>query len=294
MHAGLLAVFLQLVATSARPAECVPAEGASGTNVWERAKAPQLRRYCDLLASGSAKLAGAPGQIKEVLAIADDAEKLMPEKVFPAILRGRAYARLGRWDEALTSLASARKRDDRALEDTFALLAWARANARTGHLDEATVAYRRLLPQAKALPPNERSVATLEAGLVLMGRGPAAIDDAVAVLRQARREGQDALLGASVLALALALDRAGQRDEAKGVLAERGKIDPKTLLGDPRVKEAVANAAATGEVDALTAIGLEGSDPQGARDAWSRYQQTKGAWADHARNRDAPKRKGDR
>ncbi len=298
---GVLAVFLQLTGATARPVECVPADGTAGTNVWERAKAPHLRRYCDLLASGSAKLAGIPpgagpdgarAQAGEVLAIADEAEKLVPDRIFPAILRGRALARLGRWDDALAALAAVRKKDERALGDAFALLAWARANARTGHMDEASAAYRMLLPQAKSLPPVDRSLASLEAGLVLMGRGPAAIDDAVAVLRQARRDAQDAVLGASVLALALALDRAGQKDEARGVLAERGRTDPRPLFADARVKEALANAAALAEAEALAAIGLEAVDAAAAREAWARYEKVKGPWNDHARARDPAKRKG--
>ena len=80
---------------SGRPAECTSLDGGRGANVWERAKAPELRRYCDLLAAGAAKLAwsaarvptGAPAPLtrvppdttsREVLEIAEDAERAMP------------------------------------------------------------------------------------------------------------------------------------------------------------------------------------------------------------------------
>ncbi|MDP9000911.1 MAG: hypothetical protein M3O46_12450, partial [Myxococcota bacterium] len=43
--------------SSNRPPECDD-RGGRTANVWERAKSPELRRYCDLVASASSKLAG--------------------------------------------------------------------------------------------------------------------------------------------------------------------------------------------------------------------------------------------
>ena len=87
--------------------------------------------------------------------------------------------------------------------------------------------------------------------MIVMAQGPKAIDDAVAMLRQARREAQDSMQTASVVGLALALDRSGQKDEAKAVLAERVRSDAKPLLADPRVTEALADAGVAHEADAL-------------------------------------------
>ena len=127
--------------------------------------------------------------------------------------------------------------------------------------------------------------------MTVMAQGPAGIDDAVAMIRQARRDAQDAMQVASVAALALALDRAGQRDEAKAVLAERGRADVKPLLADPRVVEALADAGVTHETDALLGIALEGVDATLSKEAWRRYLEGaggKGPWVDHARDRTDP------
>ena len=142
----VLAMYLQPAASSAygtaRPLECGLADGFKAANPWERAKEPNLRRYCDLLASGTAKLVGAGSAVlvKEVPGIADEADKLLPGRASPSVLKGRAYLRMNQPAEALKALEDAKKRDDRALDDPVALLAWARANAKTGRLAEAAAA----------------------------------------------------------------------------------------------------------------------------------------------------------
>lgn len=271
---------------AARPAECGVAPGSSTTNVWERAKEPELRRFCDLLARGTAHLVASQGLVNEVIAIADEADKLLPGRAAPSVLRGRALLRLGKPADALAALKEARARDDRALDDPVALLAWARANARTGHLDAAADAYRAALPRTSALAASERSAASFEAGMIVMAQGPKGVDDAVAMLRQARLFASDALQLASVVALALALDRAGQKEEAKALLSERVRTDVKPVLGDERVTDALADAGVAFEGDALQATALEGVDAAAARDAWERFLAGaggKGPWAEHAR-----------
>ncbi len=271
---------------AARPAECGVQEGYRAANKWERAKEPNLQSYCTLLASGTAKLVNAGALAKDVPGIADEADKLLPGRAAPSVLKGRALLKLGRPADALAALKEARTRDDRALDDPVALLAWARANARTGHFEEAAQAYRAALPRTSALSTAERSAASFEAGMIVMAQGPKAVDDAVAMLRQARREAQDSMQVASVVGLALALDRSGQKEEARAVLAERVRSDAKPILADARVTEALADAGVAHESDALVAIALEASDPVAARDAWRRYVEGpggKGPWADHAR-----------
>lgn len=272
---------------AARPAECGVQEGFKAANKWERAKEPNLQSYCTLLASGTAKLVNGGALAKDVPSIADQADKLLPGRAAPSVLKGRALLRLGKPNDALAALKEARKRDDRALDDPVALLAWARANARTGHFDEAAQAYRAALPRTSTLSAAERSAASFEAGMIVMAQGPKVIDDAVAMLRQARRESQDAMQIASVVGLALALDRSGQREEAKAVLAERVREGARPILSDPRVRDALADAGVAHEGDALLATALEGSDAAAAREAWKKYAEGpggKGPWAEHARS----------
>jgi hypothetical protein len=159
-----------------------------------------------------------------------------------------------------------------------------------GHFEEAAQAYRAALPRTSALSAPERSAASFEAGMIVMAQGPKAIDDAVAMLRQARREAQDAMQVASVVGLALALDRSGQKEEAKAVLAERVRSDAKPILSDARIAEALADAGVPYELDALIATALEVTDPNAARDVWKKYVEgagAKGQWADHARSHES-------
>jgi tetratricopeptide (TPR) repeat protein len=277
-------------AYAARPAECGVLEGFKAANVWERAKEPELRRYCDLLASGTAKLVGEATLAKDVLGIADQADALMSGRAAPKVLAGRAHLALGNAAGAQKALEEARARDDRALDDPVALLAWARANARIGNLDEAARAYRAALPRTSALSAQERSAASFEAGMAVMSRGTETVDDAVAMLRQARRDAQDAMQIASVVGLALALDRAGQRDEARAILAERIRGDVQPMLADERVVAALVDAGVPHEADALRAVALEVTSAPLAREAWRAFLAGgggKGPWAEHARARSA-------
>jgi tetratricopeptide (TPR) repeat protein len=281
---------------SARPLECTPLEAGAAGNVWERAKSPELRRYCDLLASGAAKLAGTGAGAGEVLAIADEADHAIPGRAAPSVLRGRALARLGRWNDARTSLEAARSRDPRALDDPAALLTWARVLARTGHAAEAAEAYRALLPRGSTLSAADRGAAAIEAGMLASARGAAGLEDAIALLRQARQDAQDATQTVAILALALALDRAGDKDEARALLTARVHADPRATLGDPRIREILAVAGAPAEADALEAIALTQLDPAAAREAWKRYVDAAGhgPWIDHAKahlSGDAPRRR---
>jgi hypothetical protein len=90
--------------------------------------------------------------------------------------------------------------------------------------------------------------------------------------------------------LALSLDRGGEHAEAKAVLDERIHGDPRPLLKNAVAAGVIGPGTGDNEVDALAAIGLEGSDPAAAREAWKRYaEHAPAAWADHARSRIAGK-----
>lgn len=284
----MIALVAQLAAppTGGRPPECAASEGPRGANVWERAKSPALRRYCDLLASGASKLASGGAMAADVLTIADEADRALPGRAAPSVLRGRAAARLGRWADAYAAMRTARARDERATDDPAALFAWARIALRTAHTDEAREAYRAVLPRASALPAVDRGAAYVEAGLLAMARGPAGLEEAIAVFREGRRDAQDAAQVICALGLALALDRAGEHDEARAVASERVHTDPRAMITDARGQKLVAPVFEA-ETDALAAMGLEAVDPALAREAWRRYAESGAAWTDHARAREA-------
>ncbi len=287
MFHAVLVVFLQVGAGAAGPAlapEC-GAGGREGTNVWERAKHPELRRYCDLLASGAAKLAANASMAREVVGIAEEAEKTNPGRAAPLVLKGRALMRLARFEESYQAFVEAKKRDVNAVEDPVALLAFARASSRSNHEADARDAFRALLPRASVLSATDRGLVYLEAGLLSMAKGPTGLDDAIVALRQARREAQDYAATLCTLALALALDRAGNRDEAKAILDERARADARMITNDTRAKDALGPMSI--EVDAMAAMGLEPTDAARAKEAWARYAAAAGAgpWADHAKAR---------
>jgi tetratricopeptide (TPR) repeat protein len=279
-------VFAQAAAwTTGRPPECGD-PGGRGGNVWERAKAPELRRYCALLAGASSKLAGSTAMPEGALASAREADQVLPDHAAPRVLEGRALAALGKLDEALKALGDARAIDPTALDDPPALLAWARVLARTAHPDKAAEAYRALLPRASAMATGERASAAVEAGLVAMAQGAPGLDEAVAALREGLREAEDEVQAVAVMALALALDRGGDTDESRALLAERAHGDPRVVLASARAQELLAVAPA--EAGALAAMALEAGDtrdPAGARDAWDKYLAASGngPWAAHAR-----------
>jgi tetratricopeptide (TPR) repeat protein len=251
--------------------------------VWERAKSPELRRYCDLVASASSKLAGTAAMARIALDSAREAEAVLPGHAAPLVLEGRALAALGKLEDARAALEKGKARDGRALDDPLALLAYGRVLARTKRLEDAAEAYRALLPRASALSAAERAAAEVEDGLVAMTRGAAGLDEAAAALREASREAQDETQAVAVLALVLALDRRGDVDEARALIAERVHGDPRTPLTATRAQDVLAVAPL--EVDPLAALALEASDPAGARDAWQRYVDAApaGVWAAHAR-----------
>ncbi len=275
----------------ARPAECNLLAGERGANVWERAEDPQLRRYCALVASASAKLTPGSRMVADVVRLAEEADALVPGRAAPMVLRGRALCQLARYSEALASLRSARDRDDRALDDPATLFAWARALAFTGDAAGARDAYRDLLPRADALPPADRGVAYLGGGVLAMLAGPGALGNAVAILRQARHDSQDVLRSAATFLLALALDRSGDADEAAAVIAEEGAHEAAGVMADSRVLLAMGRGGEA-EARAAVALALEVAGERGAARAAWQASLTAGAaggvWEAHARSHLAP------
>jgi tetratricopeptide (TPR) repeat protein len=265
-----------------RPPECASALAGAG-NVWERAKSPEIRRYCDRVASASSKLAGSATMAQAALAAAREANAVLPGRAATRALEGRALAALGFFAEAIAALDDARARDPRSLDDPLALLAYARAQARIGHAEKAADAYRALLPRASALTGAARSAVSTEAGLVALARGPEWLDDAMAAFRESLRQSHDDSEPVAALGLALALDRRDEAEEARALLADRDPGDARAALSTETAKQLCT--VAPNECEALLALGLETADPVAARAAWQAYVAAgpEGPWVSHAR-----------
>ena len=269
-------------AASAAPPSCQAAWAQAG-NVWERAKRPELLRYCDVVGSARAKLSSSHGAAKAGLDLAREAERILADRAEAFVLEGRALMAMGEGRQAVTAFRAALTRDARALDEPIARLAWARALAQTGQVEEAAEAYRILQPWARELRGADREAAELEVGIAAMTRGRGGLDDAVSSLRAATRESSDDLHSVAVLALALALDRRG--DVAGGretIRMDRSMGDPRDRIDAARVVFAVAPSDAF----AASALALEiAGERAGARDAWQAAIEAdpKGPWADYAR-----------
>ncbi len=268
--------------SSGRPPECSSLLGLDA-NVWERAKSPELRQYCDLVASASSKLSGTGAMAGAALEAVRKAETLLPGRAAARALEGRALVALDQAPGAVAAFRDAATKDPHVLDDPSVLLAWARALARTGHPEEASSAYRALLPRSSSLSSEERASAAAQAGLVAISRGPAGLDEGVAALRDAMRQadGEAALIAA--LALALARDRGGAREEAQSLMADRVRGDPRIWLSTPRAREILS--VAPSERSALMAFALQPARGFEARQAWLQYltDSPDSPWTAHAR-----------
>jgi len=271
-----------VAATPAAPPSCQAAWAQAG-NVWERAKRPELLRYCEVVGSARAKLSSGHTAVKAGLDLAREAERVLADRAEAFVLEGRALMALGDGQQAVTAFRAAVVRDARALDEPIARLAWARALAQTGQLKEAAEAYRILQPWVRELRGADREAAQIEVGIAAMTMGRGGLDDAVSSLRAATRECGNDLHSVAVLALALALDRRGDIAGAREAL----RMD--RSMGDPRDRIEISRAVfalAPSDALAASALALEiAGERAGAHDAWQAAIEAdpKGPWTDYAR-----------
>ncbi|WP_437547725.1 hypothetical protein WME97_47390 [Sorangium sp. So ce367] len=240
-HAGQAGDLVAAAAAAGRPPECAARSGraiARGPTVWERARAPELPRYCDLLARGQAQLGG---DAEAARASARLADQLLPGHAAPQVLLARAALALGSPEDAARAFERARSVDPRSVEDPQTMHDLARSLARTGKRGEAIAIYRALVPRIDLLgTADQRALVLLEAAHLSMAtagaasvadasarppggaRGEAAarrdLDEAIAYLREARLRAQTQLARDVTLSLALALDRSGDKAQADAAL----------------------------------------------------------------------------
>ena len=287
---------LSAAAASPRPRECTGTSphGAERT-VWDRARRPRLATFCDSLAQGYARLAQAPSEAQRA---AQRAEKALPGRAAPLVLEARALVALGRDADAWKLFGDARKRDRRSVETPGALHALAVAAVRTKNQAEAVRAYRALAPRAGLLGDGfERQRVYVEAAATVMTVGEGGLDEAIGYLAEARRRRSRPGFGDYVLGtLALALDRQGRNEEARGVAAEAGgpwylerasaapEADPKARTLAPNARPVLPD----GELDAIVAMLAEREAPELARERWQAFLDGpagKGPWAEHAKRK---------
>ncbi len=260
-------------AASPRPSECSP-DGVGRTlwTHWERARRPQVARYCDALALGYAELGATP---QRALATAKRAATLAPGRAAPVVLEARALVGAGRAREAFTVFARARAIDKRGLADPAALHDLAIAALASGEHLEAVAAYRALVPRAGMLADARvRQRVYLEAAMTVMRRDPKALDEALGYLGEARRlRGLPGLSDVVLGATALTLDRQGRHEEARGVAAEaRGPLGVAGLATAPAAAGGPLVTLPDGELAAIAAVLTERTHPELAKKLWRTFE----------------------
>jgi tetratricopeptide (TPR) repeat protein len=265
-------------------------DGATA-NLWQKAKLPALDDHCRSLQKALQRIFS--GSYKPAIEHADQAEKLTPGQPGPFIVRGLAYARWGRDPQAAEAFERARALHPRALDDAMVLDAWASVLVRLRRLDDARRAYRALLPRVSGpqglcgvrAQCDAAGLAYLSAGLLAMHEGPTGLDEAIAILREARAkaEPRDDVRRIASLALTLALDRRGEIDQARELAVEvaKGRGVPTEIPA-----EIVARFVSPPEGLLLRAIGLSSTEPAAAAELARTWLSTGGEatpWAAHAR-----------
>lgn len=267
-------------AASPRPAECRLGQPRAASELWSRARVPELGRFCDALAKGYARLSQAP---RDALAQAEKAERALPGRAATSVLRGRASLALGDAAEAWEALGRAWKTAPRSLDAPGALHDLGRSALATGHYPEALAAYRALVPRAALLDSDTlRQRIYVEAAAHAMWAGPAGLNEALGYLSEARgTQGAPGFDNVVLAAHALTLDRQNRRKEAEGVLRElRGALDVQALA-----RTVHAPRLPPGELLAFSAIVGERYEPARAASEWSELADTHptSPWAAHAR-----------
>ena len=277
--------------------ECAPLyKGTSGTessvsNLWESAKVPALSSHCHRL-----QLAVESFRDQKYAAAIDLAQKAeldTPGQAGPWVVRGEANARWGHAQEAVTAFEKARDVNPRALDDAETLDDYGSVLVRLGKLDDARKIYRALLPRVSGAQGlcglktecDAAGLAYLTAGALALEGGPKALDESIAILREARQKSDPShdVRRIASLALALALDRRGDVDQARELASDVAKTKgiPTEINSEVR-----ARLVAPEEGIAMRAIGLESTDAAAALDAWRSYLSSGGdkrVWAAHAK-----------
>lgn len=291
--------------SSPRPTECRASGPDRAYTFWDRARDPRLSRYCNLLAKGYARL---ENDAAAALKAAQSARELEPTRSAPRLLEARALVEQGRMAEAFQIFQQVVKHPSASELSPAGLYAYAVAAVGGGQSQLGLAAYRRVVPMASLLTGagvTERVY--VEAAVLVMRQGPTHLQEAVAYLNEARRRNADLALRPFVLsALALALDRQGRHEEARGVAREAhghtallmdaaaparaaepgaGGVAPAPAAPPPRVRLPRIDPV---ELSAMAAMLAAADDVELARQYWKDFLERAPAdhpWIAHARGK---------
>ncbi|MBI5534941.1 MAG: hypothetical protein HY898_19595 [Deltaproteobacteria bacterium] len=270
---------------SGRPRECAgpgnAAERAWHPTIWDNARQPQLRRYCDLIGRAQARLSQAPVAAREAATVAD---RILPGYASPWVVMARADVAVHRFEDALKEFERARTIDARSVEEPQALHDLAVAQRQSGKLTDALSTYRALVPRLGLLSSvQDRTLVLLEAASVAMSQDDG-LREAISLLAEARSNPASKLDPDVLALLALALDRAGTAAQA-AEMVELMRARGLELTPPERESTAYGYLVQADDAIAMVAISIERSDPRKAAEYWERFVSREGVtkWKDHAK-----------
>jgi tetratricopeptide (TPR) repeat protein len=227
------------------------------------------------------------GRYTDALAFATRADAEPKDQPGPWVIRGEAYARWGNAEESVKAFEKAKAIHPRALDDAEALDDYGAVLVRLKRAEDARKVYRALLPRASGalgLCPfggdcDAAALAYVTAGQLAI-ESPASLEEAIAILREARAHGGAStdVRRTAVMALALALDRRGDSEQARDLVAK--------IFATEVPPEIKVRFIAPEEATAMRAFALEANDPGLALEQWKAYLAQGGdkrAWAAHAK-----------
>ena len=266
-----------VAATSPRPALC--RAGSAPSQVWDAARLPALPHYCLAVARGYAALSREP---RRALAWGERAAALGKKEWGANELRGRALARLGRFQPAYELLRPLGGSLLSATGSVHGLWAFARTAAVLGHHTEASEAFRSLISRAAFVHSlSNRQELFTEAGLALMHDAAISPAEAVAYLKRAEALPIPAV-NAHVLmgALGLALYRDGRVFEANEIRRRAPSVWEFDSVPDPAYLTPADRAA-------VVAFLAMSNDAAIEKDAWQKFVRLapQSRWREHAERR---------
>lgn len=198
-----------------------PPTRARAGDFWDEVRQPGITAFRMHVRRAQAAIGAR--QFEQALEASEVAVRIMPERAEGHAVRGIALAERNRADDAAVAVARALDLDPGAYDDALLGTRAAHLMARSGHPALAARVLRRLLMR---MPPTSgrRSLFTLQ-GDVLQQIGSESLPESVRAYREAMRTGlRDSR---SLLGLALALRRMGEREEAD--VHARAAIEPGSL-----------------------------------------------------------------
>ena len=153
-------------------------------NLWERARVPNLLRYCDMIGLAYAQV----GERSDAaLAIADVAQMLVENPAEAWIVRGLVASRAGAYAAAVKHFEKARSLEASSLAPAPIMIAYATALMKTGHLAQALVSAKAAVARLHEFPSvQSRALALLTAASLALAAFQTASAAPSAAARNAR------------------------------------------------------------------------------------------------------------